>query len=121
MVMSDKPVIYQETNNDTLFGLDSPTHSVLSNLYNSSLSTRGKETSFETRLESYRESWEMAPLAAAFLLQKLSEILLQEASFLLCVTDKVRSIRNKLEWMSSFLKDVDGMPRENGRAKLWVS
>ncbi|XP_058112017.1 disease resistance protein RPP8-like [Magnolia sinica] len=62
----------------------------------------------------------MAESVVQFIIQKLTDFLTQEASLLLGVDERLRSLRDKLEWMHALLKDVDGKRKENERIKRWV-
>ncbi|XP_058112954.1 putative disease resistance protein At1g50180 [Magnolia sinica] len=63
----------------------------------------------------------MADIAVQFIIQKLNEILTQEADLLLGVDGQIRSLRDKLGWMHALLKDLHGKRRDNDRVKVWVS
>ncbi|XP_058112984.1 putative disease resistance protein At1g50180 [Magnolia sinica] len=63
----------------------------------------------------------MAEIAVQFVIQRLNDFLTQEAELLLGVDGRIRSLRDKLEWMHALLKDLHGNRRENDRVKVWVA
>ncbi|KAJ4967893.1 hypothetical protein NE237_014594 [Protea cynaroides] len=63
----------------------------------------------------------MAESIVTFFIEKLSDLVTREASLLTGVDEQVDSLRNELEWIRSFLKDVDGKRKDNERARLWVN
>ncbi|KAF8378837.1 hypothetical protein HHK36_030186 [Tetracentron sinense] len=63
----------------------------------------------------------MAEAVVTFFLQKLIDLVAQEADFLVGVEEQLQLLRIDLQWIHSFLKDADGRSKENERVKLWVS
>ncbi|XP_008231039.1 PREDICTED: probable disease resistance RPP8-like protein 2 [Prunus mume] len=65
----------------------------------------------------------MAELAVATAVEKLTNLIIQEAILLDGVGEKVEQIRNELRWMQSFLKDADHAAEQdrNERFRNWVS
>ena len=53
-------------------------------------------------------------------LDKLADVVVQEALFLYGVRDKVEWVQRELEWIQSFLKDADTKRHKNERVKKWV-
>ncbi|XP_010661280.1 putative disease resistance RPP13-like protein 3 [Vitis vinifera] len=63
----------------------------------------------------------MAESIVTFFLEKLTDLLSQEAFLLSRVEEQVKLLSNELEWMRLFLKDADAKRRYDPRIKLWVS
>ncbi|KAF8378838.1 hypothetical protein HHK36_030187 [Tetracentron sinense] len=63
----------------------------------------------------------MAEAIVTVFLQKLVDLVAQEADFLAGVEEQLQLLRTDLEWIRSFLKDADGRRRENERVNVWVS
>ncbi|RVW91284.1 putative disease resistance RPP13-like protein 2 [Vitis vinifera] len=63
----------------------------------------------------------MAESIITFFLEKLTDLLSQEAFLLSRVEEQVKLLSNELEWMRLFLKDADAKRRYDPRIKLWVS
>ncbi|KAL5998266.1 hypothetical protein ACLOJK_009205 [Asimina triloba] len=63
---------------------------------------------------------EMAESIVTLFLEKIAELVEQEASLLLGVGQQVRLLQGELEWIRSFLKDADEKRKDNERVKVWV-
>ncbi|EEF27370.1 Disease resistance protein RPH8A, putative, partial [Ricinus communis] len=63
----------------------------------------------------------MAEFAVGIVVEKLTNILAQEAGHLDGVSEKVQQLRNELKWMQSFLKDADAKQGSNELVRNWVS
>ncbi|XP_042518487.1 probable disease resistance RPP8-like protein 4 [Macadamia integrifolia] len=63
----------------------------------------------------------MAESIITFFIEKLSDLITREANFLTGVDEQINSLRNELEWIRSFLKDADGICKDNERVRLWVN
>ncbi|KAF8398842.1 hypothetical protein HHK36_014705 [Tetracentron sinense] len=63
----------------------------------------------------------MAEGVITFFLENLTDLLTQEANLLLGVDEQVRSLRDELEWIRSFLRDADEKRKKYERVKVWVS
>ncbi|KAL6323355.1 hypothetical protein AAG906_029362 [Vitis piasezkii] len=63
----------------------------------------------------------MAESIVTVFLEKLTDLLSQEAFLLSRVEEQVKLLSNELEWMRLFLKDADAKRRYDPRIKLWVS
>ena len=62
----------------------------------------------------------MAESSVTFFLEKLSNLVIQEASLFGEVEGQVKLLRNELKWMRLFLKDADSKCIYDERIKLWV-
>ncbi|XP_059599182.1 putative disease resistance protein At1g50180 [Vitis vinifera] len=62
----------------------------------------------------------MAESSVTFFLEKLSNLVIQEASLFGEVEGQVKLLRNELKWMRLFLKDADSNCIYDERIKLWV-
>ena len=62
----------------------------------------------------------MAESSVTFFLEKLSNLVIQEASLFGEVEGQVKLLRNELRWMRLFLKDADSKCIYDERIKLWV-
>ncbi|XP_019081115.1 disease resistance protein RPH8A [Vitis vinifera] len=63
----------------------------------------------------------MAEGTVTFFAEKLSNLILQEASVFGQVEGQIKLLRNELEWMRLFLKDADSKRIHDERIKLWVN
>lgn len=63
----------------------------------------------------------MAEGTVTFFAEKLSNLILQEASVFGQVEGQIKLLRNELEWMRLFLKDADSKRIYDERIKLWVN
>ncbi|CBI38083.3 unnamed protein product, partial [Vitis vinifera] len=63
----------------------------------------------------------MAESIVTVFLEKLTDLLSQEAFLLSRVEEQVKLLSSELEWMRLFLKDADAKRRYDPRIKLWVS
>ncbi|XP_034709738.1 putative disease resistance protein At1g50180 [Vitis riparia] len=63
----------------------------------------------------------MAEGTVTFFAEKLSNLILQEASVFGQVECQIKLLRNELEWMRLFLKDADSKRIYDERIKLWVN
>lgn len=63
----------------------------------------------------------MAESSVSFLLQKLYDLVSQEASLFGAVEGEVRQLCKELEWIRLFLEYADGERRYDKRFKLWVN
>ncbi|KAJ9681490.1 hypothetical protein PVL29_020385 [Vitis rotundifolia] len=63
----------------------------------------------------------MAEGTVTFFAEKLSNLILQEASVFGLVEGQIKLLRNELEWMRLFLKDADSKRIYDERIKLWVN
>ncbi|KAL6323333.1 hypothetical protein AAG906_029340 [Vitis piasezkii] len=63
----------------------------------------------------------MAESIVTVFLEKLTDLLSQEAFLLSRVEEQVKLLSNELEWMRLCLKDADAKRRYDPRIKLWVS
>ncbi|KAJ9681495.1 hypothetical protein PVL29_020390 [Vitis rotundifolia] len=63
----------------------------------------------------------MAESSVSFLLQKLYDLVSQEASLFGAVEGEVRQLCKELEWIRLFLEYADGERRHDKRFKLWVN
>ncbi|KAJ9681489.1 hypothetical protein PVL29_020384 [Vitis rotundifolia] len=63
----------------------------------------------------------MAEGTVTFFAEKLSNLILQEASVFGQVEGQIKLLRNELEWMRLFLKDADSKRIYDERIKLWVT
>ncbi|XP_062083368.1 putative disease resistance protein At1g50180 [Humulus lupulus] len=63
----------------------------------------------------------MAEAAVSFVIERLGELVLNEANFLCGVRGQVVDAQTKLQWMCAFLKDADAHVRDGDeRVRLWV-
>uniref|UniRef100_A0A5B7BMG8 Disease resistance protein n=1 Tax=Davidia involucrata TaxID=16924 RepID=A0A5B7BMG8_DAVIN len=62
----------------------------------------------------------MAEPVVSFVVERLGDLLINEAKFLHGVNEQVVQIRNELRWMQSFLKDADARQNEGERVRIWV-
>nr|DAD43811.1 TPA_asm: hypothetical protein HUJ06_002041 [Nelumbo nucifera] len=53
-------------------------------------------------------------------IEKLGELLVQEASFLSDMRDEVKGLQSELEWMRCFLKDAEARQQKDERICNWV-
>ncbi|XVF71280.1 hypothetical protein PTKIN_Ptkin12aG0024300 [Pterospermum kingtungense] len=63
----------------------------------------------------------MAESAVSYLVQRLGQLLIQEATVLMGVQDQVIEIQSELKRMQCFLKDADKRQDESESVKNWVS
>ncbi|XP_034708557.1 disease resistance protein RPP13-like [Vitis riparia] len=63
----------------------------------------------------------MAESSVSFLVQKLYDLVSQEASLFGAVKGEVRQLCKELEWIRLFLEYADGQRRYDERFKLWVN
>jgi len=63
----------------------------------------------------------MADSVVSFLLENLTQFLIQESKFLGGVKVQVRSIQNDLSLINAFLKNIDGKRHDNELVKEVVS
>ncbi|KAK8653041.1 hypothetical protein V6N13_127061 [Hibiscus sabdariffa] len=63
----------------------------------------------------------MAEFAVSLVVEKLTNLLSQQAAYLDGVSQKIVHLRNELRWMRSFLKDADMKQEENDLTQQWVS
>ena len=63
----------------------------------------------------------MAEGTVTFFAEKLSNLILQEASVFGEVEGQIKLLRNELEWMRLFLRDADSKGVYDERVKLWVN
>ncbi|OVA18803.1 Disease resistance protein [Macleaya cordata] len=63
----------------------------------------------------------MAEAAVTFFLERLTNLITEEANLLLGVDEQVRLLRSELKWMSLFIRDADVKRRSDPRVQLWVS
>ncbi|ONH91643.1 hypothetical protein PRUPE_8G127100 [Prunus persica] len=63
----------------------------------------------------------MAEFVVSTVVEKLTDWITEEALLLEGVGDKVEQLRDKLQWMQSFLKDADAEQEKNERFRNWVS
>ena len=63
----------------------------------------------------------MAEAVVSFAVERLGDLLIEEASFLHGVTDKVAEIQVELELMKGFLKDADARQGEGETIRRWVA
>ncbi|KAK8607494.1 hypothetical protein V6N13_053227 [Hibiscus sabdariffa] len=63
----------------------------------------------------------MAEFAVSLVVEKLTNLLSQQAAYLDGVSQKIVHLRNELRWMRSFLKDADMKKEENDLMQQWVS
>ena len=63
----------------------------------------------------------MAEGTVTFFAEKLSNLILQEASVFGEVEGQIKLLRNELEWMCLFLRDADSKRVYDERVKLWVN
>ena len=63
----------------------------------------------------------MAEAVVSFAVERLRDLLIEEATFLRGVTDKVREIQDELELMKGFLKDADARQGEGETIRRWVA
>ena len=63
----------------------------------------------------------MAEGTVTFFAEKLSNLILQEASVFGEVEGQIKLLRNELEWMRLFLRDADSKRVYDERVKLWVN
>ena len=64
----------------------------------------------------------MASASISFVLNRLGELAVKEAALLSGVGDDIRLLRDKLEWLQTFIQDADQERREgaNQYVGLWV-
>ena len=60
----------------------------------------------------------MASASISFVLNRLGELAVKEAALLSGVGDDIRLLRDKLEWLQTFIQDADQERREIGRAHV---
>ncbi|CBI25485.3 unnamed protein product, partial [Vitis vinifera] len=63
----------------------------------------------------------MAEATVSFAVERLGDLLIQEASFLYGVTNKVAEIQAELRWMKCFLKDADAKQDEDEMICNWIA
>ncbi|KAG7982349.1 hypothetical protein I3843_04G048000 [Carya illinoinensis] len=63
----------------------------------------------------------MAESVVSFVVEKLGNLLIEEAAFLQGVEDEVRQLQIELKRMQCFLKDADNRQKEDERVRNWVS
>ncbi|OMP05217.1 Disease resistance protein [Corchorus olitorius] len=63
----------------------------------------------------------MAESVVSFLVERLGDLVIKEASLLWGVEDQVKKMQTELKWMQCFLKDADKRQDEDERVKNWVS
>ncbi|OVA01820.1 Disease resistance protein [Macleaya cordata] len=63
----------------------------------------------------------MAEGIVSFAVERLTDLLVQEAAFLYNVRDQVEQLRDQLKWMQAFLKDADTKQEVDQRIRQWVS
>ena len=63
----------------------------------------------------------MAESTVTFFIEKLGNLVLQEASLFGQVEGQIKLLRNELEWMRLFLRDADSKRIYYERIKLWVN
>ncbi|XP_042495862.1 putative disease resistance protein At1g50180 [Macadamia integrifolia] len=70
---------------------------------------------------SAKQELKMAEGAVSFVIGKLGLLISQEGSFLGRVKTQIMSLREELEWISSFLRDADEKRRRNEWVNVWVN
>ncbi|KAG6656900.1 putative disease resistance protein At1g50180 [Carya illinoinensis] len=63
----------------------------------------------------------MAASVVSFVVEKLGNLLIEEAAFLQGVGDELRQLQTELTRMQCFLKDADNRQNEDERVRNWVS
>ncbi|XVE48928.1 hypothetical protein DITRI_Ditri01bG0041400 [Diplodiscus trichospermus] len=63
----------------------------------------------------------MAGSILSSVVERIGELLTQEAEYLLGVEDQVNRLQTELRWMKSFLKEADSRQAEDQRVRMWVS
>ena len=63
----------------------------------------------------------MVESTVTFFIEKLGNLVLQEASLFGQVEGQIKLLRNELEWMRLFLRDADSNRIYDERIKLWVN
>ncbi|XVE63771.1 hypothetical protein DITRI_Ditri07aG0046600 [Diplodiscus trichospermus] len=63
----------------------------------------------------------MAESRLSSLVERIGELLTQEAEYLLDVEDQFNRLQRELRWMKSFLKEADSRQAEDERIRMWVS
>ncbi|TYJ47400.1 hypothetical protein E1A91_A02G187300v1 [Gossypium mustelinum] len=63
----------------------------------------------------------MAEFAVSLVVEKLTNLLTQQASYMDGVSRKIVQLRNELRWMQSFIKDADTKQEENDLMQQWVN
>ncbi|XP_022739896.1 putative disease resistance protein At1g50180 [Durio zibethinus] len=63
----------------------------------------------------------MAEFAVSLVVEKLTNLLAQEAAYLDGVNQKIVQLSNELRWMQSFLKEADMKQEDNELMQQWVS
>ncbi|KAH1113368.1 hypothetical protein J1N35_006746 [Gossypium stocksii] len=63
----------------------------------------------------------MAEFAVSLVVEKLTNLLAQQASYMDGVSRKIVQLRNELRWMQSFIKDADMKQEDNDLMQQWVN
>ncbi|KAM7462485.1 hypothetical protein LguiA_030606 [Lonicera macranthoides] len=62
----------------------------------------------------------MAEAVVSMVVERLGNLLIEEAKFIHGVGDQIRDIRDELWWTQSFLKDADARQYKDHRVRTWV-
>ncbi|CAA6663973.1 unnamed protein product [Spirodela intermedia] len=62
----------------------------------------------------------MADAALGYVVQRVGDLLINEAVFLYSVKDQVEWVKEELQAMECFLKDADSKSKGDERVKNWV-
>ena len=63
----------------------------------------------------------MAEAVVSFAIETIAGLLIEEAKFLVGVTDQAEQLQSELRWMKWFLRDADARQDDKERIREWVS